>query len=97
MKKPVHFIGFKTIDNSWNDEKMRALALRRNVAEKPRGMRLKFVLSQLRTRTHESKNTFVFFKNLRFYGEKESVESNPVKLLILYPDPTLGVEDLGTR
>ena len=28
---------FKTIDNSWKDEKMRALALRRNVAEKPRG------------------------------------------------------------
>ena len=75
----------------------RCVPLRRNVAEKPRGMRLKFVLSQLRTRTHESKNTFVFFKNLRFYGEKESVESNPVKLLILYPDPTLGVEDLGTR
>ena len=63
MKKPVHFIGFKTIDNSWNDEKMRALALRRNVAEKPRGMRLKFVLSQLRLCTHESKNRFVFFKS----------------------------------
>ena len=59
---------------------MRALALRRNVAEKPRGMRLKFVLSQLRTCTHESKNMFVFFKSLRFYGEQESVESNPVKL-----------------
>ena len=64
--------------NSWKDKKMRAL--RRNVAEKPRGMRLKFVLSQLRTCTHESKNMFVFFKSLRFYGEQESVESNPVKL-----------------
>ena len=62
-------------------EKMkRCVPLRRNVAEKPRGMRLKFVLSQLRTRTHESKNRFVFFKSLRFYGEQESVESNPVKL-----------------
>ena len=75
------------------------MPLRRNVAEKPRGMRLKFVLSQLRTCTHESKNMFVFFKSLRFYGEQESVESNPVKLggsvLILYPDPTLTVEDLG--
>ena len=50
------------------------------MAEKPRGMRLKFVLSQLRTCTHESKNMFVFFKSLRFYGEQESVESNPVKL-----------------
>ena len=40
------------------------------------GMRLKFVLSQLRTCTHESKNMFVFFKSLRFYGEQESVESN---------------------
>ena len=53
----------KTIDNSWKDEKMRALALRRNVAEKPRGMRLKFVLSQLRTCTHENKKMFVFFKS----------------------------------
>ena len=59
---------------------MRALALRRNVAEKPRGMRLKFVLFQLRTCTHESKNRFVSFKSLRFYGQQESVESNPVKL-----------------
>ena len=51
-------------------EKMkRCVPLRRNVAEKPRGMRLKFVLSQLRTCTHESKNMFVFFKSLRFYGE----------------------------
>ena len=41
------------------------------MAEKPRGMRLKFVLSQLRTCTHESKNMFVFLKTLR---------SNPVKL-----------------
>ena len=49
------------------------------MAEKPRGMKLKFVLSQLRTCTHESKNMFVFFKSLRFYGEQESVESNPVK------------------
>ena len=80
MKKPVHFIGFKTIDNSWNDEKMRALALRRNVAEKPRGMRLKFVLSQLRLCTHESKNRFVFFKSLKFYCEQETVKSNPVNL-----------------
>ena len=62
-------------------EKMkRCVPLRRNVAEKPRGMRLKFVLSQLRTRTHESKNMFVFFRSLRFYGEQESVESNLVKL-----------------
>ena len=62
---------------------MRALALRRNVAEKPRGMRLKFVLSQLRMCTLESKNMLVFLKNLRFYGvygEQESVKSNPVKL-----------------
>ena len=62
-------------------EKMkRCVPLRQNVAEKPRGMRLKFVLSQFRTRTHESKNMFVFFKSLRFYGQQESVESNPVKL-----------------
>ena len=46
------------------------MSLRRNVAEKPRGMRLKFVLSQLRTCTHESKNMFVFLKSLRFYGEQ---------------------------
>ena len=65
MKKPVHFIGFKTIDNSWNDEKMRALALRRNVAEKPRGMRLKFVLSQLRLCTHESKKQVRFRQELK--------------------------------
>ena len=45
-------------------EKMkRCVPLRRNVAEKPRGMRLKFVLSQLRTCTHENKNMFVFFKS----------------------------------
>ena len=44
---------------------------------KPRGMRLKFVLSQLRTYTHESKNMFLFFKSLRFYGKQDSVESNP--------------------
>ena len=50
------------------------------MAEKPRGMRLKFVLSQLRTCTHESKNMFVFLKNLKFYGEQELVKSNPVKL-----------------
>ena len=50
------------------------------MAEKPRGMRLRFVLSQLRTGTHESKNMFVFFESLRFYGEQESVESNPIKL-----------------
>ena len=56
---------------------MRASDWGRNVAEKPRGMRLKFVLSQLRTYTHESKNMFVFFKSLRFYGEQDSVESNP--------------------
>ena len=47
-------------------EKMkRCVPLRRKVAEKPRGMRLKFVLSQLRTCTHESKNMFVFFKSLK--------------------------------
>ena len=50
------------------------------MAEKPRGMRLKFVLSQSRTCTHGSENMFVFFESLRFYGEQESVESNPVKL-----------------
>ena len=62
-------------------EKMkRCVPLRRNVAEKPRGMMLKFVPSQLRTCTHESKNMSVFFKSLRCYGEQESVESNPVKL-----------------
>ena len=55
-------------------EKMkRCLPQRRNVAEKPRGMRLKFVLSQLRTCTHGSENTFVFITSLRFYGEQESV------------------------
>ena len=43
----------------------RCVPLRPNVAEKPRGMRLtlKFVLSQLRTCTHESENMFVFFKS----------------------------------
>ena len=41
----------------------RCVPLRRNLAEKPRGMRLKFVLSQLRTCTHESENMFVFFKS----------------------------------
>ena len=68
-------------------------------------MRLKFVLSQLRMCTHENKSMFVFFKSLRFYGEQESVESNPVTLggvsfnysLIMNPDPTQVVEDLGTR
>ena len=51
----------------------RCVPLRRNVAEKPRGMRLKFVLSQLRTCTHGSENIFVFITSLRFYGEQESV------------------------
>ena len=69
-----------TIENSRKDEKMRALAPRRNVAEKPRGMRLKFALSQLRTCTHESKNRFVFFKSLKFCCGQESVKSNSVKL-----------------
>ena len=55
----------------------RCVPLRRNVAEKPRDMRLKFVLSQLRTCTHESENMCAFFKSLRFYGEQESVESSP--------------------
>ena len=41
----------------------RCVPLRPNVAEKPRGLRLKFVLSQLRTCTHESENMFVFFKS----------------------------------
>ena len=50
------------------------------MAEKPREMRLKFVLSQLRTCTHESKNMFVFLKTLQFYGEQESGKSNTVKL-----------------
>ena len=58
----------------------RCVLLRRNVAEKPQGMRLKFALCHLRTSTHESENMFVFFKRLRFYGEQDSVESNPVKL-----------------
>ena len=62
------------------EEMKRCVSLRRNVAEKPRGKRLKFVLSQLLTCTHESKNMFAFFKNLRFCGEQESVWSNPVKL-----------------
>ena len=62
------------------EKKKRCAPLRRNVAEKPRGMRLKFVLSQLRTCTHGSENMFVFFTSLRFYGEQESVWSNPVKL-----------------
>ena len=62
-------------------EKMKGcVPLRRNVAEKPRGMRLKFVLSQLRLCTHESKNRFVFFKSLKFYCKQESVKSNPLKL-----------------
>ena len=58
----------------------RCVLLRPNVAEKPQGMRLKFALCHLRTSTHESENMFVFFKRLRFYGEQDSVESNPVKL-----------------
>ena len=41
----------------------RCVPLRWNVAEKPWGMRLKFVLSQLRTCRHESENMFVFFKS----------------------------------
>ena len=48
------------------------------MAEKPRGMKLKFVLSQLRTCTHESKNMFVF-ESLRFYGEQESALVQPRK------------------
>ena len=71
------------------------------MAEKPRGMKLKFVLSQLRTCTHESKNMFVFFESLRFYGEQESVlcipENSVESVLIFYRDPTLAVEDLSTR
>ena len=55
----------------------RCVPLRRNVAEKPRGMRLKFVLSQLRTCTHESKNMFVFFKNLRFMVSKRQSSPTP--------------------
>ena len=62
-------------------EKMkRCVPLRRNVAEKPRGMRLNFVPSHLRTPTNESETMFVFLRSLRLYGEQESVESNPVKL-----------------
>ena len=79
----------------------RCVLLRRNVAEKPQGMRLKFALCHLRTSTHESENMFVFFKRLRFYGEQDSVESDPVKLggigFNLVPDPTLAEEDLDTR
>ena len=58
----------------------RCVPLRRNVAEKPQGMRLKFAPCHLRTSTHESENMFVFFKRLRFYGEQDSVESNLVEL-----------------
>ena len=50
-------------------------------------MWLKFVLSQTRTYTHESKNMFVFFKNLRFYDEQESVKSKPVKLGVVSFNP----------
>ena len=57
------------------------------MAKKLRGIRLKFVVSQSRTCTHESKNMFVFFKNLRFYGEQESVESKPVKLGVVSFNP----------
>ena len=67
----------------------RCVPLRRNVAETPRGMRLKFVLSQLRMCTHENKSMFVFFKSLRFYGEQESVEFNPVKLSLCTAAPPL--------
>ena len=37
----------------------RCVPLRWNVAEKPRGMRLKFVLSRLRTCTHEKENMYL--------------------------------------
>ena len=50
-------------------------------------MWLKFVLSQTRTYTHESRNMFVFFKNLRFYDEQESVKSKPVKLGVVSFNP----------
>ena len=34
----------------------------------------------IRTCTHGRENMYVFFTSLRFYGEQESIESNPVKL-----------------
>ena len=79
----------------------RCVPLRRNVAEKPRGMRLMFVLSQLRTCTHEKENMFVFFKS---WTRVSLVQPRKTRwglkvgsVLILYPDPTLAVEDLGMR
>ena len=79
----------------------RCVPLRRNLAEKPRGMRLKFVLSQLRTCTHESENMFVFFKS---WARVSLVQPRKTRwglkvgsVFILYSDPTLAVKDLGTR
>ena len=50
------------------------------MAEKPRGMRLKFVLPSY-ARVHTKVKTCSFsskdFK--RFYGEQDSVESNPIR------------------
>ena len=43
------------------------------MAEKPQGMRLKFVLSQLRTYTWKG-------KHIRFLHDLKSIESNPVNL-----------------
>ena len=79
----------------------RCVPLRRNLAEKPRGMRLKFVLSQLRTCTHESENMFVFFKSRERVSLVQPLKTRwglkVGSVFILYPDPTLAVKDLGTR
>ena len=79
----------------------RCVPLRWNVAEKPRGMKLKFVLSQLRTCTHESENMFVFFKSRERVSLVQPLKTRwglkVGSVFILYPDPTLAVKDLGTR
>ena len=79
----------------------RCVPLRPNVAEKPLGMRLEFVFSQLRTCTHESENMFVFFKSL---ARVSLVQPRKTRwglkvglVFILYPDPTLAVKNLDTR
>ena len=51
----------------------RCVPLKKECGREAPGYEVEVVLSQLRTSTHESKNMFVFFKSLRFYGEQESV------------------------